>query len=144
VARLPRVVSPIRTLFTREGIEIALISVELWPTRLVVRLAALPSETAAERLRQYEAEFERLGEAAARDPPEDPGTELLAGLQIAVDDNAGTTYTPRGSNTGGSGSEWHGDWFFVAEVPDAAERLAVRVSAPEGATATVHLDVAGF
>jgi hypothetical protein len=37
---LPQVVSPIRTLFARDGIQIALICVELWPNRLVVRLAA--------------------------------------------------------------------------------------------------------
>jgi hypothetical protein len=107
VATLPRVVSPIQRLFVRDGIEIALISVELWPNHLVVRLAALPGEVFDERLRQH------------GDAPGGHGTRVLLDLEIAVDDDAGTIYTPRSRNTGGSGSEWHGDWFFAADVPDA-------------------------
>jgi hypothetical protein len=148
VPRLPRVVGPIRTLFTREGIEIALISVELWPSRLVVRLAALPNEISDERRREHEVEFERWGKirvergkAAAGDPPEGPGTTLLRPLEIEVEDDAGTIYMPRSGNTGGSGSEWHGDWFFTADMPRSVGRLTVRVTTPEGETATVPLDL---
>lgn len=147
--RLPRVVSPITTLFTLDGIDIALISVELWPQHLAVRLAALPNEITDDQQRRHEVDFERwgktrveAGKAAAGDPPEQPGTRLLAPLQIAVEDDAGTIYTPRGGNTGGSGSEWHGDWFFAADVPQSVRRLTVRVSPPDGEAATVALDLA--
>jgi hypothetical protein len=64
----PRVVSSVRTLFTRDGVEIALITVEVWPNRPVVRLAALPSEITDERQRLYEVELERLGKVTARRP----------------------------------------------------------------------------
>lgn len=144
---LPRVVSPIRPLFTRNGIEIALISVELWPKQLIVRLAALPSETTEGQQRRHEAEFEEWGErlvAAGKDaagtPPEQPGTRLLGSLQLAVEDGAGTTYEPRSSSTGGTGSEWRGDWFFTTDAPASVGVLTVSVSSPEGETAAVTLE----
>ena len=139
--RLPRVISPVATLFTRDGIDVLLVSVELWPEHLVVRLAGLPNEITRDRLRRHELEFEQWGRTASGDPPEEPGTRLLAPLRIAVDDDAGTTYTPRSGNTGGSGSEWHGDWFFAAAVPDRVRRLTVRVDAPDGETAAVDVDL---
>jgi hypothetical protein len=148
VASLPRVVSPIRPLFERDGIEIALISVELWPSRLVVRLAALPGERTDREQRRHGAEFEAWGKrlvaegrAAAGDPPEDPGTRLLARLRITVDDGAGRTYTPRSGHTGGSGSEWHGDWFFTVDARPGDGRLTIRVATPEGEAASVPVDV---
>jgi hypothetical protein len=141
VPRLPRVVSPVTTLFTRDGIEVALVSVELWPQHLVVRLAAIPNEITADRQRRYEMELERWGEAASGDPPEQPGTRLLAALRLAVEDDVGTAYAPRSSNTGGTGSEWHGDWFFAAEVPESVGRLTIRVAVTDGKAATVDLDL---
>ena len=149
MSELPRVISPVEPLFRRDGIDIALISVELWPSRVVVRLAALPSETTDREQRRHEAEFEQWGKRlveagkdAAGDPPEQPGTRLLGSLQIAVEDDAGRTYTFRSGNTGGSGSEWHGDWFFTVDAPPAAGRLTARVTAPEGDAATVAFDLA--
>jgi hypothetical protein len=148
VGRLPSVVSPIQPLFRRGGIEIALISVELWPDRLVVRLAGLPGKMTYGQGLQYEAELEQWGarlasaREAAGDLPEQPGTRLLSTLQIMVEDEAGTTYVLRSFNTGGTGSEWHGDWFFSGNVPDTVNRLTVQVSAPEGEAATVVLDLA--
>ena len=146
---LPRVISPIRPLFTRDGIEIALISVELWPKHLVVRLAALPSETTDGQQRQHEADFEQWGERlvaagkeVAGDPPEQPGTRLLAPLQLAVEDDAGTTYTPRSSNTGGTGSEWHGDWFFTPDAPPFSRTPDGSGQLAGGEAATVALDLA--
>ncbi len=117
VSRLPRVISPVRPLFLRNRVEVALISVEVWPTHLIVRLAALPGEIAGEQQRTYEAEFEQWGnrlhagdQAAGGppDPPDPPGTRLLAPLEIVVEDDAGTIFTPRSSNTAGTGREWHG------------------------------------
>jgi hypothetical protein len=147
VPHLPRVVSPIQPLFERDGIQIALISIEVWQERLVVRLAALPSETTGDQQRRHEGDFERWGERlvaagkeVAGNPPEQPGTRLLAPLQLTVEDDAGTTYTARSANTGGTGSEWHGDWFFVGSAPSVG-RLTVRVSSPEGEAATVALDL---
>ena len=113
--RFPRVVSPIATLFTRFGIDVVLVSIEVWPEHLVVRFAA--SGDRAEKL----------------------GSDLLSPLEVAVEDDAGNTYSPRSSNTGGSGSEWHGDWFFAAAVPDSVRRLTVRVEAPYGKAAAVDV-----
>jgi hypothetical protein len=150
VRALPRVVSPIEQLFERAGIAIALISVELWPKRVVVRLAALPSPVMDVQEREHELALEEWaavrraegeGKEQAGSPPEQPGTRLLGGLQIAVEDDAGTTYRPRSSNTGGSGSEWHGDWFFLGDVPEDVCRLAVTVTSPNGDLAVVNLEV---
>ena len=117
--RFPQVVSPIATLFTRDGIDVLLVSVEVWPDRVVVRLAA------------------------AGDRAEQLGSDLLAPLELAVEDDVGTTYTARSSNAGGSGSEWHGDWFFAAAVPHSVTRLTVRVDAPYGEAAPVDVELAG-
>jgi hypothetical protein len=118
VPRLPRVVSPIATLFTRDGIDVLLVSVELWPEHLVLRLAA------------------------SGDRAEELGSDLLAAVRVTVEDDAGTTHTPRTSQTGGTGSEWHGDWFFAAAVPDTVRRLTVRAGAPYGEVATVDVELA--
>jgi hypothetical protein len=148
VSHLPRVISPVRSLFTRDGIEVALVSVEIWPQHIVVRLAGLSNQASADQQRHYEAAFKQwvqllanAGERGASDPPEQPGTRLLAPLEIAVEDDAGTTYEQRSSNTGGTGSEWHGDWFFVADDLASIERLTVTISSPEGDAATVALDL---
>jgi hypothetical protein len=76
-----------------------------------------------------------------RGDPKDPGTHLLGDLRIAAEDDAGTIYTPRSGATGGSGSEWHGDWFFTADVPNSVERLTVQVTTPEGESTNVRVDV---
>ena len=116
--RLPRVISTIATLFTRDGIDVLLVSVELWPEHLVVRLAA--SGGRAEQL----------------------ASDLLAPLRISVEDDVRTRYAPRSASIGGSGSEWHGDWFFAGHAPEFARHLTVRVAAAPGETVTVELDLA--
>ena len=118
MTRFPRVVSPIATLFTRDGIDVLLVSVELWPEHVVVRLAA------------------------SGDRAEELGSDLLAAVRVTVEDDARTAYTPRSSQTGGTGSEWHGDWFFAAAVSARVRRLAVRIDPPYGEAATVDVALA--
>jgi hypothetical protein len=149
VLTLPHVISPIETLFGRGGIDTALISVEFWPTRLVVRLAALENRLTEAQDRAYGVALEQWGRVrvasgtvAAGDPPVQPGTRLLAPLGVAVEDDVGTVYTIRGSATAGTGSEWRGDWFFAADVPPSISRLRVRVDSPDNEHATVELDLA--
>jgi hypothetical protein len=123
VRSYPRVVSPITRLFTRDRVEVVLVSVEVWRQHLVVRLAAVPNELADDQ-------------SASR---------LLAPLEIAIEDDTGAVYTPSSSSiggSGGSGGEWHGDWFFRAHVPEPVVRLTVRVSGPESEPAVVELDLA--
>jgi hypothetical protein len=149
VSRLPRVISPIKTLFSRDEIEVVLISVEVWPHQVVLRLAGVPNEVTSEQLRQHEIEFEQWGRTLAEsgrviagDPPEQPGVRLLQPLEIGVEDDLGTTYAPRSSAIGGSGREWHGDWFFAADVPASLRRLTLRVRSPQGEAASVSLEFA--
>jgi hypothetical protein len=119
VPRFPRVVSPIATLFTRDGIDVLLVSVEVWPEHVVVRFAA--SGGRADEL----------------------GSDLLAPLELTLEDDVGTVYRARSSNIGGTGSEWHGDWFFAAAVPDSVGRVTVRVASPDGDPAAVDVDLGG-
>jgi hypothetical protein len=119
VPRFPRVVSPIATLFTRDGIDVLLVSVEVWPEHVVVRFAA--SGGRADEL----------------------GSDLLAPLELTLEDDVGTVYRARSSNIGGTGSEWHGDWFFAGGVPESVRCLTVRVSPPDGEAASTDLPLAG-
>jgi hypothetical protein len=70
--QLPIVISPIQRLFEREDADIALISVELWPSQTIVRLAALVDDAVAEEP-SYGRELDRWGrggrEGAVPDMP---------------------------------------------------------------------------
>jgi hypothetical protein len=142
VSKYPRVLSPVSPLFTRDGIEVVLVSVEVWRDHLIVRLAALPNDHTEDLQRRYELELERWGQTRSGAHPEQPGTRLLAPLEVAVEDDAEAAYAPVSSSSGGSGSEWHGDWFFRGEVPESVRRLTVRVTPHYGEAAAVELDLA--
>jgi hypothetical protein len=128
-----------------DGVALVLDSVELIEGCPVVKLAGVRNA----RTRALDAEHDRALEAwaqqvrrAARDgeptpaPPAQPG-ELLRAVAVSVQDDAGTTYTLRGTAFGGTGTEWDGVWRFHPTVPAHAKQLVIRLEAPD-AEASEH------
>jgi hypothetical protein len=126
VAALPKVVSPLRSLGARAGVELVLVSVEAWPDEVMVRLRGVPSTT-TERL---EAEFERALEVwhqAGREgvPPQQPAERIFPDVRIS--DDVGTEYALRSSARGGSNTMFRADYVFVPGPPEPADALLVAI-----------------
>jgi hypothetical protein len=94
-ATLPLVVSPLRTVLTRDGVEVVLVSVEVWPDEVVVRARGLPSERTAALEREYSEALHgwhrQRGDPEAT--PRQPAERILE-LDVSVADDAGTPYLP--------------------------------------------------
>ena len=140
-ASLPLVVSPLRTVFEREGVEVVLVSVEVWPDEVVVRARGLPSERAAALEREFDAALEAWHQQG-RDRQAVPGqpAEGIFEVQISVADDAGTAYSPTSSARGGSGTMFRADWVFVPGPPEAARSLVVRI---DGSDTRIKLNASG-
>jgi hypothetical protein len=125
VGRRPDVISPLAPLFRRDGIDIALVCVELWPQQTIVRLAALVEDP----IGQEDTFAERLDARATggrRGPiPEEPGERLYRDVSLSLSDDLGNHYLPKSSAVGGTGRLFRGDWHFPRGVPLEANRLLV-------------------
>jgi hypothetical protein len=103
------------------GITMLLVTVEAWPDSVIVRVAGMPNERTA----RLDAEFDQAMRtwAAARAlgddsrPPQDPGASALERLGLTIRDAAGTPYRLVVSSTGGTGTEWRGEWVFRPGPP---------------------------
>jgi hypothetical protein len=140
MGRRPRVVSPIETLLQRQGVDVALVSVELWDEETIVRLAALPDHPRAKD-RAFHASLDRWAAEGRRGrPPGEPGEPILD-VKVSLADDVGTIYPLRSSSVGGTGRLFRGDWYFVAGVPAEAISLVVHVVGDADQTASVTLDI---
>jgi len=125
--RVLQVVTPMEHLYVRDGVEVALITAEIWSRGVIVRLAGLPSEE-TDRLEKSHADALNEWGRARRDgrphderPPEQPGEQLFD-VEITVSDDLGTSYELRVRSSGGSGRLMRADWTFE---PDRPTRLPV-------------------
>jgi hypothetical protein len=125
----PRVAAPIHPLGTLDGITMLLITVEAWPDSVVVRVAGLPNERTAsleaEYRRAIEAWAAARGEGGPTRPPREPGAAALGRLGLTIRDDLGTPYRVAAGSTGGTGSEWRGEWVFRPGPPSAVTDLIV-------------------
>lgn len=132
MGRRPAVISPLTPLFRRDGIDIALVSVELWPQQTIVRLAALVEDPVGEE-DTFGARLDAWTEGDRRDPiPEEPGEPLYRDVSLSLSDDLGTHYPPKLSAVGGTGRLFRGDWHFARAVPEEATRLVVAANEPGG------------
>jgi len=133
-------VSPIATLFRRQGVDVALVSVELWERETIVRLAALPGDPQAAD-HEFHASLERwASEGRQGPPPMEPGEPILD-VRVSLSDDAGTTYPLRSRSVGGTGRLFRGDWYFTAGVPEDAAAVAIHVEGDGEQTASVTVDL---
>src|SRR4051794_27787764 len=96
VLRLPRVVSPLVRLGEREGVELVLVSVEVWQDEVAVRMRGLPSSETAELEAAYFDALEAWHREGAHkeSAPVQPAERLLR-FDVFITDDAGTAYAPR-------------------------------------------------
>jgi hypothetical protein len=121
------VLAPGKLLGEVEGIEVLLVSVELWRTHVFVRLAGLQNDLMDRLLREHKALMERWGrDPNPTEPPEQPGA-ILGRIDLTLADDAGTQFFPSSTSAGGSDTEWRADWRFEPGVPPTATRLTVAI-----------------
>jgi hypothetical protein len=89
----PIVLSPITCFLGREDAEIALISVEVWPSETIVRLAALVDDPAAEES-AYEAAVDQWVQDGRNERtfPAEPDERRFQDVSLALSDDVGTLY----------------------------------------------------
>jgi hypothetical protein len=120
-------------LYVRDGVEVALITVEVWSRGVIVRLVALPSEL-TERIEQsYFDAVDEWGrtrrEGRPRDdrPPDDPGQRLFD-VELTLGDDLGTSYESQARSYGGSLERLRANWAFEPGPPDSVANLTVAVA----------------
>jgi hypothetical protein len=127
VARALAVICPLATLYTRDAMDVALITVEVWPAGVILRLAGLPND----RTEALERNFNETLDAWARSgrkgsPPKQPAEDLFD-VDLALSDDLGTSYVLGTTSRGGSGSMFRAEWSFEPGPPQSSSRLTVRV-----------------
>jgi hypothetical protein len=125
------VVSPLRVVLTRDGIDLVLVSVEVWPDEIVLRMRGLPSNLTARLENGFHnalAAWSDKGRAGS--PPQQPA-ERIFDFDVRVSDDVGTAYVPRSASRGGSGTMFRAEWTFTPGPPDAVESLTVQIAAAE-------------
>jgi hypothetical protein len=91
-------------LYARDGVEVALIGLEVWSGGVIVRLAGLPSEQSERLEHTYDHELEAWGRTGREGSPPKQPAERLFDVGLALSDDVATSYALRFSSLGGSGS----------------------------------------
>jgi hypothetical protein len=126
---LIKVLGPGRLLGQVEGVDVLLVSVELWRSHVVVHLAGLADDLMDRLLREHRALMERHGRDPNPTEPPEPPDAMLGRIDLTVADDVGTRYFPSSSVSGGSDKEWRAQWRFEPGVPPEATRLTVAIGA---------------
>jgi hypothetical protein len=141
--RLEGLLTPERTLGEVDGVTVVVMRVELWTSRLILRLEALQNELTDTLNVAFDGEYktyekrwvEHRAAAEADDlqPPKQPSVSRLSGLPLSVADDVGTRYHAIGTATGGSEHRWCSEWRLEPGVPPSASvlRIALEDGDPE-------------
>lgn len=132
---LEALLTPERSLGEVDGITVRVMLVELWTSRLILRLEALRNQltdaldaTFDTAWKAYESRWvEHRAAAEAEDlwPPEPPSVSRLGGLPLSVVDDVGTRYHAIGTATGGSDHPWRSEWRLEPGAPASASVLRI-------------------
>jgi hypothetical protein len=136
------VLAPERSLGEVDGITVRVMLVELWTSRLTLRLEALQNQltdaldarfdTAWKAYERRWVEHRAAAEAEELWPPEPPSVSRLGGLPLSVVDDVGTRYHAIGTATGGSDHPWRSEWRLEPGAPSSANVL--RIALEDGVT----------
>jgi hypothetical protein len=148
----PRVLTPVAPIAAGGGVTLLLISVELWATEIVAHLGGEfdPVTGQVEVVREFSEPWKRWerqmreGTGPRRQPPA-PAMDQLFGpvglTSVRIADNVGTHYQVKAGNTGGTGTEWRADWYFVPGVPSGANKLTLALAGEHISSTPVTLDL---
>jgi hypothetical protein len=146
MAEFPKVVGAGEVALVYEGVQLGVLSVELWDDRVVVQTAGVPiDESSAQRERTFqESQFAwaRAYAASPDDPPARPVHPLGAdheALTLGLADTNGTSYRTTGAGGSGGGWEFTYAYRFEPPVPDGVAALRITFSIDGGPEATVEV-----
>jgi len=122
-------------------VDIALVSVELWPRQTVVRLAALVDDPVGEE-DAFARSLDTWAAGGRRDPfPEEPGERFYREVTLSLSDDLGSEYRWKSSAVGGTGRLFRGEWYFGRGVPENATRLLVEARQASGESGAYELSL---
>jgi hypothetical protein len=88
------VISPIAPILRRDGVDLALVSVELWPQETIVRLAALVEDPVAKE-DAFSAALDAWAADGREGPlPSEPGESVYKDVSISLTEIASSACTP--------------------------------------------------
>jgi hypothetical protein len=148
--RLEALLTPARSLGEVDGIAVRVMLVELWTSRLILRLEALQNQltdaldatfdTASKAYERRWVEHRAAAEAEDLSPPEQPSVSRLGELPLSVVDDLDTRYHAIGTATGGSEHPWRSEWRLEPGVPSSAS--VVRIALEDGETDRECVEIA--
>lgn len=151
--RLEGVLAPEHPLGEVDGITVVVMLVELWTSRLMLRLEARRNQLTDSLDETYDTEwkaFERIWvehrsgreiEDHDRRPPEQASVSRLNGLPLSVTDDVGTRYHAIATATGGSEHPWRSEWRLEPPAPPSANMLRIALEGGEPARQPLELDL---
>lgn len=128
-------------LYARDGVEVALIGLEVWSGGVIVRLAGLPSEQSERLEHTYDHELEAWGRTGREGSPPKQPAERLFDVGLALSDDVATSYALRFSSLGGSGSLLRAESTFEPRPPESASRLTLAVTGEGGDDVSVDVAI---
>ncbi len=146
---LQGVLTPEHSLGEINEVTVVLMRIELWTSRLIVRVEALQNELTDALDAAFDSEYkaydkswvEHRAAAEADDlqPPKQPSVSRLSGLPLSVADDVGTRYHAIGTATGGSEHRWRSEWRLEPGVPSSASVLRIALEDREPARECLEL-----
>lgn len=143
---IPRVATLIQPVVVVEddSVSLALLSLESWTNRLVVRLCCPETDATREMDERYrravdawQAKRDETGEGL----PENPASRIFCDVSVAVADPAKTTYVwSDGSGPGWGGStgiDWTVEHYFQPGVPAQVDELRIEIRTRSGSQGSV-------
>lgn len=127
----PRVLAPVHVMRPLDGLEVVVLSLELWPDKVVAHFEALEDAQTEQLIADHDRAVARWAKLPSADRghfPEMPA-ERLAALSPQLSDDLGTAYLQRGLSYGGTGTDWRMACDFVPGVPGHARKLELCLTA---------------
>ena len=136
---------PDRALADVDGVTIVIRAVEIWTSKLLLRIGALQSAFTDRLDAEHKAEMPAWlatrhdkDHTDRRRVPRQPG-ERLNDLPLGISDDVGTHYRSFNRSAGGSGTEWLAQWRFEPGVPPEATTLTIALEGDPADRQTVEL-----
>jgi hypothetical protein len=139
--RALEVFCPMEMLYSHDGVDVALVSVEVWSAGVILRLAGLPNERTDALDRRYQETLEAWARTGRKgSPPNQPGEDLFD-VDLGLSDVSGTSYVLQTASKGGSGRMFRAEWSFEPGPPESSSQLTVRLSREGHEIASVDLSL---